>query len=169
MLADTVDIENTDGVHTFSLNADSGGVSPFSPLSDFDVTITDRSDSTAGGFRYKEQASGAWPTRSYEGEMAIHIEGNLYADTDADYWTARQDMLLACRGVPGAAITDYKRGTIYVTPEGSSERWKADFGPFTYSAPLQANLGTGTPILLTLISWTPWFIGETSGDFFWWS
>lgn len=165
MLADTVDIENTDGVHNFSLNADSGGVSPFSPLSDFDVTLDDRADAT----RLKMQQSGAWPTRSYEGVMNMHIEGNLYADTDADYWTARQNLLLACRGTPGANITDYKRGTLYVTPQGSAERWKADFGPFTFSAPIQANLGTGTPILLTLVSWTPWFIGETSGDLFWWS
>jgi hypothetical protein len=167
MLASTIDIENVDGTHTFSLENTSGN--PFAPISDFDVTITDRSDTQSSQFRYKMQQSGAWPTRSYEGEMSMHLEGNLFEDTQADYWTARTNLLLACRGVPGAAITAYKRGTLFVTPEGATERWMADFGPFTFSAPVQANFVTGTPILLTLVSWTPWFIGETSGDYYWWS
>jgi hypothetical protein len=165
MLADTVDIENADGAHNYSLNADSGGVNPFSPLDGFDVTIVDRGDAT----RYKQQQAGAWPTRSYEGEMAMNVKGNLFGDTQPDYWTARQNLLLACRGVPGANITAYKRGTLFVTPEGATERWFADFGPFTFSAPLEGNLVGGTPILLTLTSWTPWFFGEDTGNLYWWS
>lgn len=169
MLADTVDIENADGTHTFSMNADSDGATPFTPINDFDVTITDRSDATNSSYRYKMQESGAWPTRSYEGEMSIHVEGNIFADTQEDYWTARTALITALRGVPGAAITAYKRGTLFVTPQGQTERWSADFGPITISAPLQANLVTGTPVLITVVSCLPWFIGETSGDLFWWS
>jgi hypothetical protein len=164
MLADTVDIENVDGTHTYSLNGDPGGTA-FSPLRDFDVTLDDRATQA----RYKQQASGTWPTRSYEGQMTIHIEGSLFGSTSENYWTARTALLKACRGLPGANITQTKRGTLYVTPQGATERWLADYQGFTDSLPIVSNMGTGSDMLLTFVCGTPWFIGETSGDFFWWS
>lgn len=168
MLASTVDIENVDGVHSYSLNADTGGISgggtSFSPLNDFDVTVDDRAVQ-----RYKMQEPGQWPTRVYEGVMQMHVEGSLFGDTDENYWIARNALLVACRGVPDTPVTHEKRGTLYVTPEGSTERIFADFGGFTFSGPLQANRGSGSDILITFSAFVPWFIGETSGNLTWWS
>lgn len=165
MLANTVDIVNVDGVHSYSLNAEPPSTPGFTPLRDFDVTLDDR----AVADRYKQQQSGAWPTRSYEGAMTIHVEGSLFADTSTDYWTERMALLTACRGVPGANIVDTKRGTLFVTPYGWAERLYAEFQGFTFSAPLQGDHPAGSDILMSFVCNIPWFIGETSGTKEWWS
>lgn len=155
----TVDIVNTDGVHTFSLN------DVTSPLNDFDVTVADRSDSG----RSKPQQAGSWPTRSFEGAMTIHMEGALFADTSEDYVTSRKALLLALRGVPGTPVTDYRRGRLFFQPAGETERWYQDFGPCDPSIPVKGDFPALTEFLISVECFVPYFIGETSGDPQWWT
>lgn len=164
MLDDYIRILNVDGVHEAFLNKDPGLDTFFAPLNTFEVTPTDRSDSS----RTKMQRHGTWGTRSYLGGQSIHMEGVLFGDTPADYWAARQDILLAIYGDPDANVTDYNRGTIYAKPSESTEFWAVQFGPATTSIPLRANL-LGSEFMITLGTFDPFWVGQTSGDKFWWS
>lgn len=164
MLDDYVYIQNADGVHDFYLNKDPGLDPFFAPLGDFDVSPTDRSDNA----RHKMQKSGAWGTRSYLGGQSIHMEGALFGNVPTDYWTARQNLLLALYGVPGANVTEFFRGTIYVKPAGQTEFWGVQFGPVTSSIPIKANM-IGSEFLITLGTYQEYWVGGTSGNKYWWS
>lgn len=159
MLAEEIEFVNVDGIHTYQVNT----IGAPAPLSQVDFTVNDRSNST----RYKMQMAGSWPTRSYEGDMSIHIEGSLFSDTSEDYWTERTNLLLALRGVPGIPVTNEKRGTVYIKPSGATERWYADYGPLTTSLPIAGNYPSLSQMLLTLGSFLPYMIGEDTGDFHW--
>lgn len=155
-----VNIMNVDGTHQFNLN------DVTSPMSQFDVAPDDRSDAK----RYKPQAAGSWPTRSFDGTMTISMQGVLFNSDSASCVTLRKSLMLALKGLPGIDVTAYKRGTISFQPNGESELWKADFGPMTVSAPVRGSYPAFIEYLITVETFTPYFYGGTTpSNLYYWN
>lgn len=160
MLVNTVSIVNVDGSHTFELN------DVTSPLRDLDVTLPDRANNT----RYRQQQMGAWPTRSYEGGMNVHVEGALFANDSTSYIAARKALMLALRGVPGANVVNRRRGRVFLQFSGEPHRWYFDYGPLEVSSPVQGDYPALTEYLITFGCYEAWFIDETTPtNLYYWS
>lgn len=135
-----------------------------SPMNDFEPTLNTRTDTT----RDKPMTPGKWRTRSQLGNYTIHAEGTLFADTSADYITARKALVLALFGTPDRFVTEDYMGTLAVTPEGETEAWEIDCVVTMFSAPIKGNYPALTDYLVTFESFDPWFIGATSGNKYIW-
>jgi hypothetical protein len=154
-------INNIDGVNTYDINTD------IVPLHDFDVTVAQRTDTS----RDKSQQHGVNATHTLRGGMEIHVEGDIFGNDSTDYITNRKAFLLALFGDPNVPVvlTDKKLGTVVIDFVGETETWQTDFTITLFSAPVQGLSPSRTPFALTLFSWTPWFVGTTSGDKYYWS
>lgn len=171
MFSSTLDWYPANGGSTYSFN------DVTTPMNDFDVQVNQRSDVT----RTIPMNQGVYPTRTFRGAMTIHVEGQLFssvgvddAATAANYVAARKAMVTALFGNPTDVITFYYLGTMKFTPEGETELWTAQCTISAFSAPNQAAAGTdGGPArsayLITFESFLPYFIGGTTGDFYYWS
>lgn len=156
---ETLTWDNVDGSHSYDLN------DVTSPARDFDVTINQRTDTT----RTKVQQPGVWGTRSYRGAMTIHVEGDIFHDSPAQYVTLRLGMVLALFGDPDAVVTHDKLGRLSFTLDGQGESWYADCTISTFSAPMTANMPSLTSYLISFESFLPYFIGTDSGNKYQWS
>jgi hypothetical protein len=152
-------IHNVDGTHNCDINTD------IIPLHDFDVTPVLRTNTG----RQKSQQPGRWPTWSTRDGYEIHMEGDIFGTSSADYFANRQTLIVALFGVPGATpvLTDRKFGTFHVTFDGSTEEWLADFTITAWSAPLNGDSPSRSAFAVTLETWDPWFVGaSTSTKYF---
>lgn len=140
---------------TIHLNTDPPGY----PVNVYDPTIEDRVDTS----RNRMEQVGVWPTFPYEGGMSIHIEGDIIGTDSADYNTRR---FALCAAFRSAGIrTDRKHGTLTVGYDGQTEDWKTDVSVMAFSAPRGGLSPAISHFAVTLFSFTPYFIGVTSGDF----
>ena len=129
------------------------------PLHDFDPTVSERTVTD----RDKMQAHGQWPTYSYRGGMDIHFEGDIFGDTSDDYWTNRLALVAGIFGSPDAAITDRKLGDLIIELSGLTDRMQTEVCVTAWSAPIRGLYPSTSEFAVTFHSWTPYFIGISSG------
>lgn len=155
-MINSAQIVNVDAIHSCYINTDT------IPLHDFDPQITERTILN----RQKSQDHGLWPTKSLRDQMEIHMEGDIFGNSSADYFDNRMALVAALYGDPNTppVLTNRKYGDLILDMEGSSENWTCEFTITLFSAPLTGLSPSRTPFALTIVSWTPWFVGVTSGD-----
>lgn len=160
-MLNTFTFNNVDGAHSFEFNADT------SPLNKFDVTVDPRVSTD----RERMQRHGINPTKPFRGGMQIHIEGVMFQDTTALYTQYRKSMILALFGDPNAAVdlTNRKLGTLVINLDGETEDWQTDCVVPAYTNPIKGDFPTLSEFAVTFFSWTPYFTGSTSGNFYYWS
>lgn len=156
-----VRIDNADGVHSLEINTDEY------PLHDFDPTVTNRTNLT----RQKSQAHGLWPTNTLRDGMEIHVEGDIFGTSSADYFSKRMALLAALFGDPNTppVLTDRYLGDLVIAVEGSTENWTCPFTITLFSAPLQGLSPARTPYAITFASWNPWFTGVDTGQYYYYA
>jgi|SRR5215831_11161643 len=153
-------IHHADGSHTCDINTST------IPLRAFEVEVEQRTDHS----RKKSQQHGVWPTLSYRDIMTIHMEGDIFGTSSADYFANRETLVLALFGTPGALDTTNRRvGYLQLNFEGATEDWKCDYTIDAFTAPLAALSPSRSEFALTLIAWNPWFIGASSGNKYFYS
>lgn len=154
-------ITNVDGSHSCNINTDT------IPLHDFDCVPILRTNTS----RQKNQQPGRWSTWGTRDAYEIHMEGDIFGTSSADYFSNRQSLVLALFGTPGATpvLTDRKFGTFFITFDGSTEQWKQDFTITAFSAPLNGDSPSRSSFALTLETWDPWFIGVTTSTKYFYS
>lgn len=158
------DYTNAETAVVYNLNND------ISPMSDLDITVTQRVDRS----RTKMQRHGIWPTFTYRGEMELHVEGNLNADSATDYVTKRLALVKALFGDPndgtsGTHPTVRKNGSLAIRMSGQTEDFLCDVSIDAFSGPVSWDAVAHAPYLVTFFSPNPWFVGSTSGDKYYWS
>lgn len=155
------DFNNVDGSHSYSFN------DVQSPLNLFDPTVAVRIDTS----RNKLQLPGVNPTKPYRGGMELHMEGLLFAESSSAYFTERQSIMLALYGDPNTPPDPTERidGTLVIRLDGATEDWEADCAVTAFTAPLKGNYPALTEYGVTFFSWKSWFIGSSSGDFYYYS
>src|SRR5690349_13733162 len=109
---------NAESHATYDFNTD------IAPLTDFDVTPTERVDTS----RSKSQQHGVWPTFPYRGGMEIHIEGDLLADDSADYVSKRFALMNVLHDPTNITPTVRKNGDLDIELDGLSEHIGAAVG-----------------------------------------
>lgn len=126
------------------------------PISDFDITVDQRSDSS----RERSQRHGLWPTFAFRGGMTIDITGNILADDMADYVTKRQAMVNAIWGANfDGLVSESSIGTYFMQPSGEVEVWKQDIQTLAFTAAKTWSEGAFSPYMVTFFAFTPWFVG----------
>lgn len=160
-MIDSFTLVNVDGTHSYAINTD------IVPMHDFDVTVAERTDTA----RNKSQQHGVNATHSLRGGMEIHAEGDIFGNDSPDYIVNRKAFLAALFGDPNAALVlaNKKMGTVVIQLNGETETWQTDYTVTAFSAPVQGLSPSRTPFLLTLFSWTPWFVGTSSGTRYYWA
>ena len=161
-MLDTLKFTNRDGSTFYQIN------DVTSPLTLFDVDVERRVDTS----RDKMQRPGVNATLPFKGGMEIHCEGALFDDDSPSYVTQRKALLAAINGAPGPtsfSLIDRKDGTLQFRPAGETEDWMTDCVVTAFTAPVRALYPALTEYAITFFSWTPYFVGATSGDFYDWS
>lgn len=127
------------------------------PLHEFSPEIDERTDD-----REKMQDDGLWPTFSYDGKMTIHMAGDILADDSTDFNTKRLALINVLRdyGTP----RQRKAGSLDVLFDGQSEHWKTDYRVDAVTIPLTGASPAFAEFTITLVSFTPYFIGVTSSN-----
>jgi hypothetical protein len=148
------DFTNTQLAETYSFNTDDV---PFTET--FDIRVDDRNVID----REKMQDHGIWPTVPLQGGMSIDVAGDILSDSPENYITKRIAIARIFRG-SGVAPTATKVGVVILGLSGQTEDWKTDVLIQQFSAPLKAGFVTYSPFMVTFFSFTPWFIGVTSGN-----
>lgn len=156
------EFHNVDGAHTFAFN------DVTSPLNTLDVTVDPRVNTD----RAKMEQHGINPTKSKRGGMSIHIEGAMFKDTTDNYVAYRKTLALALFGVPTDLVVfddERKLGTLIVRFDGETEDWETDCTITAYTNPIKGLYPTLSEFAVTFFSWTPWFTGVTSSNYYYWS
>jgi hypothetical protein len=155
-------------------NAETGTVyhlnDDISPMSDLDISVSQRSDRS----RTKSQKHGIWPTFTYRNEMEIHVEGNINADSAADFVTKRLALVLALFGDPNSGTsgdhpTVRKNGSLAIRLDGQTEDFGCDVTIDAFSGPVTWDASAHGAYLITFFNPDPWFTGLTSGNKYYWS
>jgi len=140
------------------------------PMSDLDITVTQRTDRS----RTKSQRHGIYATFTYRGEMEIHIEGNLNADSAADFVTKRLALAEALFGDPndgtsGTHPTVRKNGSLAIRLDGQTEDFLCDVSIDAFSGPVSWDASAHGAYLVTFFSPDPWFVGASTSNKYYWS
>jgi hypothetical protein len=137
------------------------------PIHDFDITVKERQNTE----RKRMQEVGLWPTRLYRDSMSIHMEGAILGDDPEDYVSKRVGLVMALQLDPTNLTPPRKHGTLHMKPAGYEEDWITDVIVAEFTAPIKASAGNwdASEFMITFISWTPYFVGAESGDYFYWT
>lgn len=93
----------------------------------------------------KHQRPGRWPTRKQVDFMPIHMEGDMFADTSANYWDIRTDLLTVLLPHPDNVEENHVRFEMVLS--GSATTYYADCTLEDYSVPVRALSPTVTHFL----------------------
>ncbi len=142
----------------------------FAPFTNLDIQVTQRTDFS----RSKMEQHGLWATYTYRGQMELNIEGDLIADDSSDYVTKRLALLLALFGDPndptsGTQPTHRRNGDIAITMDGMAEDLTAPVSISAWTAPAVGGYPGYSKYMLTLVNPSPWFVGSSTTDKYYWS
>src|SRR5882724_11257093 len=137
------DFTNAETAVVYHLNND------IAPMSDLDISVTQRTDRS----RTKMERHGIWATYTYRNEMEIHVEGNLNADSAADFVTKRLALVAALFGSPTLTHpTVRKSGSLALRLDGQTEDFGCDVSIDAFSGPISWDASAHGPYLITFFS-----------------
>jgi len=104
---------------------------------------------TSGDEIPKFESPGQWDNLKVVRKMLLDWEGHIVTKTSTDYWIYRKQLMNLM--VPAPTIpTEKKHVRIEMQLVGDSSLYYADFTVDDFSAPIEANYPTVTPVLFQL-------------------
>lgn len=123
-------------------------------------------------------ADGMYNVTPQLGGMSITAEGMIIGEDSADYLTKRTNLVSILRNqnpstptLPPVRNRDNGDGFLQLDLVGSSELWDTPFNLYVmaFSAPLVAGDAAMSKFMLTLWSNAPYFVGDDTGNIYWYS
>jgi hypothetical protein len=121
--------------------------------------------------RPKPQTQGIFKSPTYIGQGSVHVEGDLLASTVEEANAQRREFKRIMLGDPTDATPPIRKmGDLFIDFMGETETYTTPDGCTIDGYPefhLSNENPTVVPYIVVFMCFSPYLIGQTSGDFYW--